>query len=59
MSFFRPELILFFLSSTLFVLHNPALIVPATLSLDHTIATVNLAPDRVRHTDDVTVPYVS
>ena len=36
------------LSSTLFVLHNPALIVPATLSLDHTIATVNLAPDRVR-----------
>ena len=38
----------FALSSTLFVLHNPALIVPATLSLDHTIATVNLAPDRVR-----------
>ena len=49
----------FALSSTLFVLHNPALIVPATLSLDHTIATVNLAPDRVRCKDDVKVPEVS
>ena len=32
---------------------------PATLSLNHTVATVNLAPDRVRQRDEVKVPEVS